>query len=1542
MKKLVLFIIMTVFAFSVFAQTDIVEGDSLIIYGGGNFEAEVQGVEATDLNSFPILQQLNDTVAKYTFVQPVDSITFNPNIPDPSVSSALYTIKSDTLTKLFAIRFGDPFSGITYMNTTINIPFVNTTGDTITKGMPLSGKSLDFSKGRGLPDANITNCTDIGLAQTFAGLAKTDVLPGAVGQVVKFNFLVGINTASWSEGDILYVDCDSTITNVIPEPPNYKIIVGRVILVGVSGIIEVIAQPFTGSDTDINLQGILNGIITQKQAIRDTVIGGTVYFETYNEEDPTVDLPFMSSKTSYLLNTTTNTGTNGYARVALVLGTSTQSQINYVYIDNSGAEPVLAVSTTQFPTAGIELAEINVFDVSTHQAQGFGSIQRFNNAINGTEADGWVSKSAKRTRENGGRYESGSDGTFEIVTSVGLDSLKYSVTSGEAWQFNLQTINSTGREKYLWLNSPTGEEWIDDLHDIDVDANGGTLRSNNVVYGLNLFYIINSGDFSGHIAVVAPNGSYNNDDAAAIQDDNSFAITTVPDKYHKVAFRHARVVVRYTTTSGGTFVNPIGAGEFQNERGQPLGSGGVGGGIGSAQTVFSDADFAIRNNADNTKEMQFDASSITTGTTKTLEIPDADGIITLGSGSSTDNTIPRWDGTDGYQLQNSGLVVDDSDNLSSVNTIILDTITTPSYAQGMLFYDKDDDELSFYDSQADSKLNIGSERRIKVRNVSGSPIPDFSPVYQTGAVGNRATIDLAKADSESTSRVIAVTTNLVADVSDAAATTGGTVNGVDTDGSPYGEVWVAKDEIFLSATTEGWFTNVAPTGNNIVVSVGYVLTASNTGSFEVNVNGANVRGAASSIDNNIVRWDGTSGRRIQEANASIDDSGNITAPNLSGTNTGDVTLNASATTGGMSIASQEISNRAATNAQTGYATATHISNIETNNAKVTNVTTDLSYAASTGTINSSDGTNATVGNFGTANTDYGFVVGSNSVGATYYLDGSGVWSVPPGGGDVSFSDTVSIIATKYDIDTTNVAVALNTAKETNVTTDLSYTTSTGTVNSSDGTNTTIGLFGTVNTDYGFVQGSNSVGASYFLNGSGGWAIPTGTGAPTDATYITQIANGTLTNEQALGGLATGILKNTTTTGVLSIAVAGDFPTLNQNTTGSAATLTTPRGIYGNNFDGSADLTQIITSQYGGTGNGFTKFSGATTSEKTYTLPDASTTILTTNAAVTETQGGTNQTTYTTGDILYASGANTLTKLAAGTEDYVLTMGASIPAWELTSVSASFDISVNQASHGLSVDDAIYLNGSTFAKGLADAAATSGVVGVVTDSTDANNFIYTFGGEISGTYTDGTAYFLSTAVAGAIVIEPTYSINEIRQYIGMGTPTGLLLEISEGEEISEFSAGDTVSISDITPLLVDSNQNVTNGYVTPNYLDSVITSIDTLTIPFYLSGIGSDLTVGTFKDFYSFSYAVTIVKVRAFVNTAPTGSGITCDVNEDGTTILSTKITIDATEDDSDDAATPPVISDSSIAAYAKLSVDVDAIGSTIAGASGILEIEFIK
>jgi hypothetical protein len=51
-------------------------------------------------------------------------------------------------------------------------------------------------------------------------------------------------------------------------------------------------------------------------------------------------------------------------------------------------------------------------------------------------------------------------------------------------------------------------------------------------------------------------------------------------------------------------------------------------------------------------------------------------------------------------------------------------------------------------------------------------------------------------------------------------------------------------------------------------------------------------------------------------------------------------------------------------------------------------------------------------------------------------------------------------------------------------------------------------------------------------------FPSTSGAPASATYITQVAEAGLSAEQALADLATGLVKNTTETGVLSIAAAG--------------------------------------------------------------------------------------------------------------------------------------------------------------------------------------------------------------------------------------------------------------------------------------------------------------------------------------------------------------------------------------------------------------------
>ena len=95
---------------------------------------------------------------------------------------------------------------------------------------------------------------------------------------------------------------------------------------------------------------------------------------------------------------------------------------------------------------------------------------------------------------------------------------------------------------------------------------------------------------------------------------------------------------------------------------------------------------------------------------------------------------------------------------------------------------------------------------------------------------------------------------------------------------------------------------------------------------------------------------------------------------------------------------------------------------------------------------------------------------------------------------------------------------------------------------------------------------------------------------------------------------------------------------------------------------------------------------------------------------------------------------------------------------------------------------------------------------------------------------------------------------------------------------------------------------------------------------------SNLTAGTDKARFTMPYAGTLTAVKADVNTAPIGSTLVVDINEAGVSVLSTKLSIDAGETSSSTAATPAVISDSALANGAVIGIDIDQIGSTVAGA----------
>ena len=93
-----------------------------------------------------------------------------------------------------------------------------------------------------------------------------------------------------------------------------------------------------------------------------------------------------------------------------------------------------------------------------------------------------------------------------------------------------------------------------------------------------------------------------------------------------------------------------------------------------------------------------------------------------------------------------------------------------------------------------------------------------------------------------------------------------------------------------------------------------------------------------------------------------------------------------------------------------------------------------------------------------------------------------------------------------------------------------------------------------------------------------------------------------------------------------------------------------------------------------------------------------------------------------------------------------------------------------------------------------------------------------------------------------------------------------------------------------------------------------------------------LTTGTAKVTFRMPCAMTVTAVRLSLTTVSSSGTPTVDINETGTTILSTKLTCDASEKTSTTAATAAVISDSALADDAEITLDIDTAGTGATGA----------
>jgi len=147
------------------------------------------------------------------------------------------------------------------------------------------------------------------------------------------------------------------------------------------------------------------------------------------------------------------------------------------------------------------------------------------------------------------------------------------------------------------------------------------------------------------------------------------------------------------------------------------------------------------------------------------------------------------------------------------------------------------------------------------------------------------------------------------------------------------------------------------------------------------------------------------------------------------------------------------------------------------------------------------------------------------------------------------------------------------------------------------------------------------------------------------------------------------------------------------------------------------------------------------------------------------------------------------------------------------------------------------------------------------------------------------------------------------------------------KISNLTAATSVAGTDTLPIVQSATTKVAD-------IDMILNIVPVCLMIEFCADETTAHTTGIKKTF-NMPFGMVLTDVKVSLVTAGTGGALfTVDLHEAGTTVLSTKVTVDATEKTSATAATPPVISDSALAVDALMEIEIDQIDTGGVAAGG--------
>lgn len=211
-----------------------------------------------------------------------------------------------------------------------------------------------------------------------------------------------------------------------------------------------------------------------------------------------------------------------------------------------------------------------------------------------------------------------------------------------------------------------------------------------------------------------------------------------------------------------------------------------------------------------------------------------------------------------------------NNDATNVDSLSFNTSTTDTPGVGKLTWDDGEGTLAFALKGGNVTLSLGQNSAVRVYNGTGSTIAKGSVVYISGAQGQRPSVSLSDADSESTSsKTLGVTSESIANGAEGVVTTFGIITGLDT------STYTAGQSLWLSQTA-GAFTATAPTQPAHLVFVGYVISVhASSGRIFVNPQNGYELGEIHNVllssvaDNEVLAYDSSSGLWINQTPSEV-------------------------------------------------------------------------------------------------------------------------------------------------------------------------------------------------------------------------------------------------------------------------------------------------------------------------------------------------------------------------------------------------------------------------------------------------------------------------------------------------------------------------------------------------------------------------------------------------------------------------------------------------------------------------------------------------